>query len=257
MFALFPQHGIQPDQISYNTLLNALSHCADDPEVHMPMEEAMELVRRMEAAGIAADVVTFSTVLRVCVKATEAGRARMRDADAVLQVMRRRKLLAIDTVLCNTFLECARADGSESALELAEDMLSRMPAQDCDSYTYATMMLLYGKVRGARGGARALELLEGAIQGGIGPNRFLFNAAMAAQLPHSPRNVLQLRAEMVEHDIEGDRRSRELIRDAELLLRPEGLVEGFVGADREEKGVTGEIDLWEVKDEDDEDESSS
>ena len=91
----------------------------------------------------------------------------------------------------------------------------------------------------------------------LNTSRFLFNAAMAAQLPHSPRNVLQLRAEMVEHDIEGDRRSRELIRDAELLLRPEGLVEGFVGADREEKGVTGEIDLWEVKDEDDEDESSS
>jgi len=257
VLALFSRHRIQPDLITYNTLLNALSYCADSPEVRMPMEEAMKVVRQMEAAGVAADVVTFSTVLRVCAKATEAGRASMRDADAVLQLMRRRKLLAIDTVLCNTFLECARADGSASALELAEDMLSRMPAEDCDSYTYATMMLLYGKVLGARGGLRALQLLQEALQGGIGPNRYLFNAAMAAQLPHSPRNVLRLRDEMVEHDIEADRRSRELIRDAELLLRRQGFVEGFVAADREEFDQ-GEIKgVWEVMDDDDDDDGSS
>ena len=67
-------------------------------------------------------------------------------------------------MLCNTFLECARADGSESALQLAQDMLSQMPREDRDSYTYASMMLLYGKVLGAEGGRRALDLLQVSIK---------------------------------------------------------------------------------------------
>ena len=48
------------------------------------------------------------------------------DADGIMQLMRERRILVIDTVLCNTFLDCARADGSMEALELAQDMLAQM-----------------------------------------------------------------------------------------------------------------------------------
>ena len=92
VFELLPRYRIAPDRITYNTLLNALAYCADSPEVPMPCEEALEQLRRMEAAGVAPDVVTFSSMLRVCVKATEAGRARIDDADHVLQLMRCRKV---------------------------------------------------------------------------------------------------------------------------------------------------------------------
>ena len=43
-----------------------------------------------------------------------------------MQLMRERRVLVIDTVLCNTFLDCARADGTMEALELAEEMLAQM-----------------------------------------------------------------------------------------------------------------------------------
>ena len=103
---LLPRYGIAPDRITYNTLLNALAYCADSPEVPMPCEEALEQLRWMEAAGVAPDVVTFSSMLRVCVKATEAGRARIDDADHVLQLMRRRKVCVF---VCVCVCVCARA----------------------------------------------------------------------------------------------------------------------------------------------------
>ena len=48
------------------------------------------------------------------------------DADGIMQLMRERRVLVIDTVLCNTFLDCARADGTMEALELAQEMLAQM-----------------------------------------------------------------------------------------------------------------------------------
>jgi hypothetical protein len=48
------------------------------------------------------------------------------DADSIMQLMRERRVLVIDTVLCNTFLDCARADGTMEALELAQEMLAQM-----------------------------------------------------------------------------------------------------------------------------------
>jgi hypothetical protein len=51
---------------------------------------------------------------------------QVRDADAIMQLMRERRVLVIDTVLCNTFLDCARADGTMEALELAQEMLAQM-----------------------------------------------------------------------------------------------------------------------------------
>jgi len=177
----------------------------------------------MSQEGVEADVVTFSCILNVCAKATEAGRATIHDADVIMGLMRLRKLLVIDTVLCNTFLECARADGSEAALELAEAMLSQMREQDCDSYTYSAMMVLYGKTLGVRGGQRAIDLLRTALMGEKESKTYLYNAAMSANLPHTPRAVLELQSQMFLAGIDEDQRTMLCVREAEDLLQHTGL----------------------------------
>jgi hypothetical protein len=212
------EHKVAADLITFNTLLNALSACASDWRIRDPVGEARAILGRMDAAGVEPDVVTFSSVLKVCANACEAGRATVRDADDVMQLMRERHFFVIDTVLCNTFFECARADGSIEALELAEDMLAQMRDSDCDSYTYSSMMYLYGKCLGAPGGGKAVELLRAAIEAGTVANTYLFNAAIAANLPHSPERVFELLEEMEECDVPQDGRTRLLVSDAASVL---------------------------------------
>jgi hypothetical protein len=229
--------GVKADRMSFNTALNALANCVAysltnsavrairDP-VNDPVNTARSLFRSMEEAGITADVVTYSSLLNVCAKAIEAGQATVEDADAVMELMRSRKMLVIDTLLSNTFLECARADGSPAALLLAEDMLSQMRAADCDSadsYTYSSMMLLYGKALGAAGGQKAEAMLLDLRQRGE-CNTYLFNAAMQANLPERPAAVLRLGSLMRQDGIEEDRRTAALLREAALaeLLGEDG-----------------------------------
>ena len=110
--------------------------------------------------------------------------------------------------------------------------------------------------------------LQDAQARGLAPSksRYLYNAAMAAQLPHSPARVLQVRDEMEERSIEDDRRSRELVRDADLLLRgqaaaqdnPRRVGEGQVliqeeEEKEEEEEEEEEEDGWEVKGGEDDD----
>jgi len=218
VLAMMHKHKVAADLITFNTLLNALSASAGDWRIRDPVGEARSVLGRMDAAGVEPDVVTFSSVLKVCANACEAGRATVHDADGIMQLMRERHFLVIDTVLCNTFLECARADGSMEALELAQDMLAQMRDSDCDSYTYSSIMYLYGKCLGAPGGSKAVVLLRAALEAGTVANTYLFNAAMAANLPHAPDTVFELLEEMEECDVSQDGRTRLLVREAASIL---------------------------------------
>ena len=87
---------------------------------------------------------------------------------------------------------------------------------------------------------------------------------MAAQLPHSPARVLQVRDEMEQRRIDADRRSRELVRDADVLLRGQGAGQDRPRGVGEGRGLVQEKeeeeDGWEVRggeDDDDGWESSS
>jgi pentatricopeptide repeat protein len=73
--------------------------------------------------------------------------------------------------------QVAKADGSLDALRAAEELFSRMPRRQRDSYTYTVMMGLLGRA-GLPG--RALEGLEDARRHGIRPNVYMYNAAMGA-----------------------------------------------------------------------------
>ena len=224
-FGLFRQHNVSPDLISYNSALHALACCSDKRRAPLsPVQEGLKLLAWMDKEGVQPDVVTFASLLHVCARATSARRGSVQDADGVMQLMRSRHMLAIDTVLCNTFLDCARADGSLAALEIAELLLAQMTEQDCDSYTYSSIMLLWGKALGREGGAKALALLrEISLETGSPPNCFLYNAAMEANLPHSPRSVLDLEEEMETLDVEADRRTIVLVREARTILDVEGV----------------------------------
>jgi hypothetical protein len=80
------------------------------------------------------------------------------------------------------------------------------------------MMQLYGKCLGAQGGKKAVELLRAAQNAGTVANTYLFNAAIAANLPHSPRTVFELSEEMEECDVQPDGRTRLLVREAAAIL---------------------------------------
>lgn len=71
----------------------------------------------------------------------------------------------------------AKADGTLEALRAAEELFSRMPRRQRDSYTYTVMIGLLGR---AGLPSRALEGLEDARRHGIRPNVFMYNAAMGA-----------------------------------------------------------------------------
>ncbi len=91
----------------------------------------------------------------------------------------------------------AKADGSLEALRAAEEVFTRMPRRQRDTYTYTVMMALLGRA-GLPG--RALEGLEDARQHGVGPNMYMYNAAIGAcaaagladKVPPSPHPTLPL-----------------------------------------------------------------
>ena len=51
--------GVEPDMVSYNTVINALGRCGR-------VQEAMEYLHRMKEQGLSPDVVTFGTLIHAC-----------------------------------------------------------------------------------------------------------------------------------------------------------------------------------------------
>ncbi|EKX42112.1 hypothetical protein GUITHDRAFT_111964 [Guillardia theta CCMP2712] len=172
---------LSPDRFTLNALLKTCLHSSRS--LLDPLHEGTEIFhhlcehkgRREKLAGcdiVKPDLISFSILMSICEQSILKKRATIKSADLIIKTMKRDAVLQIDTGLCNSFLACACADGSEEAVESAEEMFDAIPAACRSSQTYGRMLQLHGR-RGDAGMGRARALLEEAEQAGLVDGRLL------------------------------------------------------------------------------------
>jgi len=128
--------GIQPNAITYNTILNALAQCR-------AMDLAPSLLQEMHDADprVEPDLITYSTVVK--------GYCAAGDLDKALELLKVMKLdarLKPDEVTYNSLLDgCAKQNRLEVALDLVNDM--KESAVPVSNYTLSILVKLLGRCK--------------------------------------------------------------------------------------------------------------
>merc|ERR1719299_307373 len=122
------------NSVTYNTMLDACGRCGC-------MGKAPALLADMRSTGVAADKITYSTLIK--------GHCFSGDLDsafAVLKQMREVGKLMPDEVLYNTLLDgCAKEHRLQEALDLFA--LMRAEAVRPSNFTLCTLIKLLGRAR--------------------------------------------------------------------------------------------------------------
>lgn len=63
VFQEMSEAGVEPDMVTYNTVINALARCGR-------VQEATDHVRAMKDQGLSPDVVTFGTLIHACAQSS-------------------------------------------------------------------------------------------------------------------------------------------------------------------------------------------
>eukprot|EP00281_Chroomonas_sp_CCMP1168_P015260 CAMPEP_0206213794 /NCGR_PEP_ID=MMETSP0047_2-20121206/1310_1 /ASSEMBLY_ACC=CAM_ASM_000192 /TAXON_ID=195065 /ORGANISM="Chroomonas mesostigmatica_cf, Strain CCMP1168" /LENGTH=300 /DNA_ID=CAMNT_0053635963 /DNA_START=63 /DNA_END=965 /DNA_ORIENTATION=- len=199
------------DAITYNTLLDLLSK-ETSARAASRVAEGRSLLSVMRADKVQPDLYTFSALIDVCAKAAEHGLADINDADGVLALIKESGIVELDKVICNAYLNCAKADGSEGALDASEKMLEIMPQDQRDSYTYSCMISLYGKTGKLK---KAREMFVESRANLPKANAYVYNAMMGAEAAQGNfEEVLELWGDMKAKRIRGDDVTESLVGDA-------------------------------------------
>jgi len=127
---------IQPNAITYNTILNAFAQCK-------AMDRAPRLLQEMYDADprVEPDIITYSTIVKGYCVAGELDKAL-----DLLKVMKSDAKLKPDEVTYNSLLDgCAKQNRLESALELVSDM--KEGGVPVSNFTLSILVKLLGRCR--------------------------------------------------------------------------------------------------------------
>jgi len=128
--------GIQPNAITYNTILNAFAQCR-------AMDRAPKLLQEMHDADprVEPDHITYSTVIKGFCAAGEVDKAL-----ELLEVMKKNAQLKPDEVTYNSLLDgCAKQNRLDAALDLVNDM--KEFSVPMSNYTLSILVKLLGRCR--------------------------------------------------------------------------------------------------------------
>jgi len=193
--------GVCRDAVTYNTLMDLLAketHSRGSARV----AEGVGLIAVMKADSVEPQLQTYSALIDVCAKAAEHGIGDLGDADDVLEKMKEEGIMDLDKIICNSYLNCAKADGSAAALNAAEKILDIMPTEQRDSYTYSCIIGLLGKTGEVE---RARAMFEEAQAALPRLTSYVYNAAMSVELQQGCYDrVLDLWEEMKTRHINED-----------------------------------------------------
>merc|ERR1719162_744362 len=129
-------HSVQPNMVTYNTILNAFAQCG-------AMERAPALLEDMKMATppLEPDVVTYSTLVKGFCNSGNFDRAML-----ILKEMQASGKHEADEVLYNSLLEgCAKEHRPDDALKLLADM--RKSGVAPSNYTLSILVKLMGRCK--------------------------------------------------------------------------------------------------------------